>query len=147
MFWKQLSLLSYNKKKQHLNQSKRLTAATALARVIVSRLLKWYECSGDGWKLQEERVELNCWQQESQYISPFSNRLLSFCEAFPLYRDELLTHTVWQCHCHIFCRKIVLRQGYEAGGTPTFGSQVVVESSQFCMFVNCHQKWIKWSHL
>lgn len=74
VFWKHLSLLSYNVK--HQNQSKQLIASTASVWVILSRLLKRYQCSGDGWKLQEESVELNCWQQESQYISRSSNWLL-----------------------------------------------------------------------
>lgn len=153
MFWKHLSLLSYNVK--HQNQSKQLTAPTASLWVIVRRLLKWYQCSGDGWKLQEESVELNCWQQESQYISRSSSRLLvrrddptvltrivnTHCLKFSLlhFLSFLLFFATWE--------KLVPQQGYQAGGTPAFGLQVVVESSQFCMFGNCHQKWIKWSHL
>lgn len=64
------------------------------------RLLKWYQCSGDGWKLQEESVELNCWQQESQYISRSSSRLL-------VRRDDpsvltRIVNTHWRFHCYIF---------------------------------------------
>lgn len=147
MFWKHLSLL-YNVK--HQNQSKQLIAPTASVWVIASRLLKRYQCSGDGWKLQEESVELNCWQQESQYISRSSNWLL-FLHDIPTVLSWIVnTHCLTLSQLHFppsVGRKIVLQQGYETGGTPAFGSQVVVASSQFCMFVNCHQKWIKWSHV
>lgn len=130
-------------------RANKLIGPTASVWVIVSRLLKWYQCSGDGWKLQEESVELNCWQQESQYISR-SNWLL-FLHDIPTVLSWIVsTHCLTLSRLHFFSsvgRKIVLQQGYETGGTPAFGSQVVVESSPFCMFVNCHQKRIKWSHL
>lgn len=74
LFWKHLSLLWHDVK--HQNQSEPSIDPAAPVWEIVSGLLKWYQCSGDGWKLQEESVELNCWQPESQYISRSSKWLL-----------------------------------------------------------------------
>lgn len=125
-------------------------APAASAWAIASRLLKWYQCSGEGWKLQEENVELNCWQQESQYISRSSDRLLVLHDIPTPLSWIVSTHCLTLSWAHFSPsagRKIVLQQGYETGGTPVFGSQVVLESSSFCMLENCHQKRIKWSHL
>lgn len=74
LFWKHLPLLRHNVK--HQNQSEPSTDPATPVWEIVSGLLKWYQCSGDGWKLQEESVKLNCWQPESQYISRSSKWLL-----------------------------------------------------------------------
>lgn len=105
MFWKHLSLLSYNVK--HQNPNKQLIVPAASVWVIVSRLLKRYQCSGDGWKLQEQSVELNCWQQESQYISRSSNWLL-FLHDMPTVLSWIVnTHclTVSQLHFFPLCRQ------------------------------------------
>lgn len=100
LFWKRLSVLAHNV--EHHNQSKHSIDPAASVREIVSRLLKRNRCSGDGWKLQEESGELNCWQQESQYISRSSKWLLFLLDIPSVLSWIVNTHCLTLSQLHSF---------------------------------------------